>query len=322
MTILLFLTACAGESTSPSVPSSRRAAADDIVNEAPTGTTEPDSGVAADGDPIGSTAPPARFSKKRAMRHIRHLVQEVGTRVRATRGELMGARYMADKFRAYGYEVTMQTFSVDGDTSRNVVASWPGSKRYPVVVGGHMDSVPGSPGANDNASGIAVVLELARIFAGTDQARFTRFVAFGSEEYGEDDSHHVGSQVFVKRLGPEGRERLAGMVSVDMIADGRPLLVGNSRIAADKVADALYRQVVKRGIGVRRITLCDCSDHGPFERAGISAAFAYSGTTDYYHSPEDTMGKIEPRDVLRAGRAVKAFIRAFDAGYMDYLRSR
>jgi putative aminopeptidase FrvX len=256
------------------------------------------------------------------MRHIRYLAGEIGVRVRATQGETLGARYVASKFRAYGYDVTIQKFSVDGGTSRNVVASWPGSKRYPVVIGGHMDSVPGAPGANDNASGTAVVLELARIFKGTNQARFTKFVAFGSEESGTDERHHVGSEVYVQRLGQEGRSRLAGMVSVDMIADGRPLLVGNSAIAHDKVADALYRQVERRGIDVRRITLCDCSDHGPFEHAGISAAFAYSGQTDYYHSPSDTVDKVKTEDVQRTGQAIKAFIKAFDGAYMRYLRAR
>ena len=107
-----------------------------------------------------------------------------------------------------------------------------------------------------------------------------------------------------------------------MIADGRPLLVGNSGIASDKVADALYRQVAKRGIDVERITLCDCSDHGPFEHAGISAAFDYSGKTDYYHSAADTFDKVRPKDVQRTGQAMKSFIKAFDAPYMRYLRRR
>lgn len=94
---------------------------------------------------------------------------------------------------------------MDGDRSRNVVARWPGSARRGVVLGAHMDTVAKSPGANDNASGVAVLLETARLIAGKEPARWVTLVAFGSQEYGADGRHHVGSANFVKRLGPRGR---------------------------------------------------------------------------------------------------------------------
>jgi aminopeptidase YwaD len=268
---------------------------------------------------IGS-APLSGFSKKRAMAHIRKLARDIGVRERATPNERAGARYVARKFRSFGYDVVVQRFSVDGGTSRNVVASWPGGRRYGLVIGGHMDSVPGAPGANDNASGTAVVLELARIFAGTDQATFIKFVGFGSEEFGDDGRHHVGSQVYVRRLGVKGRNRLAGAISVDMIADGRPLLVGNSDIADDVLARTFYRKVKRTGIGVRYEVLCDCSDHGPFEHAGIPGAFAYSGREPDYHSPSDTVPNLKPDDVLRTGRAVRALVKDVDLGMLRKLR--
>lgn len=184
-----------------------------------------------------------------------------------------------------------------------------------------MDTVPGSPGANDNASGTAVVLELARIFAGTEQARWVHFVAFGAEEYGANrNSHHDGSVAFVRRLGTEGRERLAGMTSVDMIANGRPLLVGNSAIAGDVVARSLYNKIRRAGIATRFITLCDCSDHGPFEHAGIPASFAYSGQDSNYHSPNDTTPNMKPEDLLRTGRAMRAFVSEIDKRLLGYFR--
>lgn len=273
----------------------------------------------AAGDGFGD-GPIGSFSKSRAMRHVRKLASDIGIRVRATTAERRGARYIAARFEALGYEVNIQRFSVDGATSRNVVASWPGSRRYGVVVGGHLDSVPGSPGANDNASGVAVVLEVARLMAGKEPARTVRFVAFGSEEYGEDGTHHVGSQVYVNRLGQEGRNRLGGMVSVDMVADGRPLLVGNSGIAHDVVARTLYRKVRDAGIGVRYHVLCDCSDHGPFEHAGIPAAFAYSGQEPNYHDPSDTVANMDPDHLLRTGKAIRAFVAAVDRAMLQRFR--
>lgn len=259
-----------------------------------------------------------RFSKQRAMRHARKLATDIGVRVKATTGERRGARYIRAKFESFGYRTNVQKFSVGDGTSRNVVAWWPGAKKYPFVIGGHMDTVPGSPGANDNASGTATILELARITAGAPQADLIRFVAFGSEEYGDGGTHHDGSRHYVEKLGEEGRERLAGMLSVDMIADGRPLLIGHSNIAGKPVvARTIYNKMRDAGFNVDFITLCDCSDHGPFEHAGIPASFAYSGKEPDYHSPSDTVPNMVPDDLLRTGRAVRAFLMHLD---MDMLR--
>lgn len=258
------------------------------------------------------------FSKQRAMRHVRKLATDIGIRVKATQNEKLGARYIKRKFESFGYETKVQRFSVDGGTSRNVVAWWPGAKRYGFVIGGHMDTVPDSPGANDNASGVGVILELARIAAGTPQADLVRWAAFGSEEYGQTGSHHDGSRHYVAKLGDEGRNRLGGMLSIDMIADGRPLLVGHSNIAGKPVvAKTIYNKMRKAGFKVDFITLCDCSDHGPFEHAGIPASFAYSGREPDYHSPSDTVPNMKPDDLLRTGRAVRAFLRHLD---MDMIR--
>jgi aminopeptidase YwaD len=268
-------------------------------------------------EPVTTVGP---FSKKRAMKDVRHLANEIGVRVRTTRAERKATRYVARRFRSLGYNVNVQKFHVDDRVSHNVVAWWPDSRRYPFIVGAHMDTVPESPGANDNASGVAVVLENARLFAGTAQARWVRFVAFGAEEYGADGRHHVGSQKFVSRLGAKGRKRLAGMVSVDMVADGRPLLVGNSGIAEDSVAKMLYRDLKRERIGVAYRTMCDCSDNGPFERAGIPAGFMYSGDEPDYHSSTDVPKNLKPRDLDRSGRALRAVVKKLDRKRIQRLR--
>ncbi|HEY7875759.1 MAG TPA: M28 family peptidase [Actinomycetota bacterium] len=267
-----------------------------------------------------SQATIGRFSKKRAMKDVRKLAGDIGVRVRTTRAEKKGTRYIARRFRSMGYNVNVQRFHVDDGVSHNVVAWWPGSRRYPLIVGAHMDSVPDSPGANDNASGVAVVLENARLFAGTPQAEWVRFVAFGSEEYGTDGRHHVGSEKFVVRLRDEGRRRLPGMVSVDMVADGRPLIVGNSGIAEDSVAKMLYRDLKQEKIGVTYQTTCDCSDNGPFERAGIPAGFMYSGEEPDYHSASDTPANLKPKDLERSGRALRSVLKRLDRKRIVRLR--
>lgn len=279
----------------------------------PTEIVEPDEAPDVD-------AEMGRFSKRRAMAHVRNLAERIGVRVRATRGERRGAAYVKERFEALGYRVRVQHFDVDGRRSRNVVAWWPGALRYPVVLGAHIDSVSGSPGANDNASGVAVILEIARLARVTRHARFLRFVAFGSEEYGRDGTHHVGSQVYVNRLGDKGRRKLAGMISVDMVADGRPLLVGSFGIGPRILGRILYRKLDRAHINVSYRIMCDCSDNGPFEHAGIPGAYAYSGPEPNYHDPSDTAGNLAPADLERSGRAIRAFVKAVDRRLIERLR--
>ena len=263
-----------------------------------------------------------KFTTWRAMDHVRKLASGIGVRVRGTSGEYRASRYIARKFRRYGYRTNIQKFDVDNGTSRNVVAWWPGASRFPMVVGGHMDTVAGAPGANDNASGVAIVLEMARLFAGKRQAQFVRFAAFGSEEYGSNGVHHVGSQVYVNRLGRRGRRRLAGMVSVDMVADGRPLIIGTAGIGPRIVARTLYKKLRRSGYNVTYRITCDCSDNGPFERSGIPASFMWSGDEPNYHDPSDRPANLSKRDLRRSGRATRRFVKAFRRDMLARFRNQ
>jgi hypothetical protein len=259
------------------------------------------------------------YSNARALRHVRILARRIGVRVRSKPGERAASKYVRKKFEEFGYGTRVQTFAVDGGTSRNVAAWWPGSGRYGLVVGAHMDTVPRSPGANDNASGVAVMLEMARIAAGRNPVRFVRFVAFGSEEFGTNGKHHVGSRVYVKRLRKEGRRRLGGMISIDMIADGRPLITGTGGIGPEIVARTVFNRLSKK-VRMSYQTLCDCSDNGPFERAGIPAAFLYSGNEPNYHDPSDTPKNLRKRDLRRTGLGVRFFFENIDGNMIRRFR--
>ena len=278
-------------------------------------------GVVVAGAGRAAAAPAPAFHRKAALSHVRVLSHDIGVRVRGTTHELRAARYVAGTLADLGYRVRIQRFRVDGGRSRNVVAWWPGADALGIVLGGHIDTVRGSPGANDNASGVAVILELARLLAGTGQAGFLRFVAFGSEEYSSSGVHHVGSQTFVDRLGRRGRRRLAGMASIDMIADGRPLIAGTAGIGPPLLARVLVRTISRAGIRVRYRVTCDCSDNGPFERAGIPSAFMWSGDETDYHSPSDTIRNLSPRDLDRTGEAMLAFAWRVDRALIRRLRS-
>ena len=262
------------------------------------------------------------YDKRRALRHLRRLAVRIGVRVRATKGERRGISYVARKLRGLGYLVDIQRFRVNGDRSHNLVAHRPDARPSRFVVGGHIDTVAGSRGANDNASGIAVMLEAARVFAGTPQARWLEFVAFGSEEYGTNGGrHHVGSSVYVNRLSNREQNRAPGMVSVDMVADGWPLISGTAGIGPPRVARTIDRIVSRAGIAVDYQTTCDCSDNGPFERAGIPAAFIWSGWEPDHHEPSDRIGNLRVEHLHRSGRALRIFLKEIDFRMIRFFRN-
>jgi Peptidase family M28 len=281
--------------------------------------TESDTGT--DGNTLlGPSDSIGKFDNGRARDHVRVLAGEIGVRVRGTSGERRGIRYVNRYLDQLGYKTDVQEFRVDGGRSHNVVARWPGAGKNIFVIGAHIDTVEQSPGANDNASGTAVMLETARLFANTPQSKWLRFIAFGSEEYGNNDLHHVGSHKYVKRLGEKGRNHVAGMISVDMIADGRPLIIGWAGIGPQRVARTLFRKLERTNIGVDYRQTCDCSDNGPFEIAGIPASFMWSGDEPNYHDPSDTPENLKPKHMLRTGRAVRIFLKQLDWNLMRKFR--
>jgi hypothetical protein len=107
-------------------------------------------------------------------------------------------------------------YNVAGKLCQNVEAEIAGSQPEIVVIGAHYDSVPGSPGANDNGSGVAALLALARRFAGKSPARTLRFVAFANEEPGYFQTEEMGSWVYAHRCKERG-DRVAAMISLETI---------------------------------------------------------------------------------------------------------
>lgn len=191
---------------------------------------------------------------------------------------------------------------VEQRMSHNIIGSKRGSQQPDevVVVGGHRDSVAVSPGANDNASGVAAVLEAARLLAGVPTARTVHFVGFGAEELGL-----IGSAHYVRQRSGT----VVGMVNLDMVGNGRDLMLLHSGRddAVVSVAERVARQL---GIPVRRSRLGNAgSDHVNFERAGIPAVFVFSGEDGVYHTPGDVAGRVDA-DLIAQAAALAAGVAA------------
>jgi Zn-dependent M28 family amino/carboxypeptidase len=127
----------------------------------------------------------------------------------ATAGHFYVQQYIHDQLSQWG-TVTTHKFTFRGTTYRNLILDLPGNSRPPILVGAHYDTVPGSPGADDNATGVAVLLELARSLT-AKPARFpVRLVAFDLEEVG------VGSKAYAEFLKQAG-QKLRLMISLEML---------------------------------------------------------------------------------------------------------
>ena len=184
--------------------------------------------------------------------------------------------------------------------SNNVVAR--GGSNCRVVVGGHYDSVAEGPGANDNASGTAVVIELARSLRHRAARDGLCFVAFGAEELGL-----WGSLRFVEGLSEEQRREMAGMINLDMVGVGqRWQLSGSETLRASSLAAA-----DDAGMGVGSYGSEDRrggSDHASFIRAGIPALFIHRLDDPNYHTADDKVEFVDPEALETAGHTAIAVI--------------
>lgn len=126
--------------------------------------------------------------------------------------------YIESEFAALGYSVTKQAFKFEHKTYHNIIAELKGNDPEAgiLVVGAHYDSVRTSPGADDNASGIAGLLGISRLLAGKKLERTVRFVAFALEEPPVYRSRNMGSYHYARSLHDSGIA-VEGMICLEMI---------------------------------------------------------------------------------------------------------
>ena len=157
--------------------------------------------------------------KTNLTRHVYYLSQEIGERnVIAYEPLQKTAQYIEDNFRKFGYEVKSQEYTVQMRKVRNLIAEIPGGAKGSeiVVIGAHYDTVYDCPGADDNTSGVAALLELARILKGSRPARTVRFVAFVNEEPPWFQTDDMGSLVYAEQA-HKLKENIVAAVSIETI---------------------------------------------------------------------------------------------------------
>jgi aminopeptidase YwaD len=211
---------------------------------------------------------------------------------------------------AEGQTVRM-TLNVEAVTSQgesvNVVAQAEDAGECRVLVGGHMDSVPAGPGANDNASGTAVALEIARVLAAHGETAGVCFALFGAEEAGL-----LGSEYYVSQLSSERRDAMLGILNFDMLGVGDlwPMAGTESLVAlAIETAEAMgvdaYAGDLPPGVG---------SDHASFINAGVPGILFNCFCDANYHTAADRYEFVRADRLKIAGEIGLAMVAELLAG--------
>jgi hypothetical protein len=271
--------------------------------------------------------------RQQLVRHVWSLAGEIGER-HLWRYEALqaAARYIDTTLAGWSYTVATQPFEAWGKTVHNLAAELPGTSHPEeiIVVGGHYDSVPGCPGANDNATGVAAMLELARLLSGRALGRTVRFVAFVNEEMPFFHTAHMGSWQYARQAHQRG-ERIVAMLSLETMgyysdtpgSQQYPFPFGLFYPSVGNfiafVGNTASRSLVHRSIAAFRqhaafpsqgtaapgwLTGVGWSDHWAFWQHGYAAMmitdtalFRYAA----YHTPSDTPDRI---DYARMARVV------------------
>jgi len=149
---------------------------------------------------------------------VQTLAVTIGPRSYMDPANLAAADFVSNRLAALGYHVTEQSYHAGELPVRNVIAERRGAEEPArvIVVGAHYDTVVGSPGADDNASGVAVLLELARLHAATRFRKTVRFVGFTLEEPPFFRSRHMGSRVYARAIKERG-ERVEAMLCLESV---------------------------------------------------------------------------------------------------------
>src|SRR5262249_21879589 len=256
--------------------------------------------------------------------HVQKLAGEIGERNMWHYPQLnMAADFIETSLSRAGLHPRRDSYELRGQACHNIEVEIPGTHPEILLIGAHYDSVFGSPGANDNGSGVAAMLALARRFARKSVQHTVRFVAFVNEEPPYFLSGDMGSLVYAGRCKERG-DKISGMISLETI--GYFSDAANSQVYPSRVLGAFYpkvgnfigfvsnvhsRALLRRVIGLFRqhakipsegaalpwfIPGVSWSDQWSFWKHGYpgimvtdTAPFRYP----YYHSANDTPDKLD-----------------------------
>jgi hypothetical protein len=267
---------------------------------------------------IFGSSTPTTFDGKRAYRDI--VVQvEFGPRTTGTEGNRRTADYIGVELRQAGWIVEFQDFTYRNTPVRNVIGRANLGKGSIIILGAHYDTRrladqdskhPGDPvpGANDGASGVAVLLELARVLDLSEVQHEIWMAFFDAEDNGgiDDWDWIVGSTYMAGNLDAQPE----AMILLDMVGDVDQQIYFE-RNSDRELSAKIWTTATQLGYGDRfipqvRWTMVD--DHIPFAQRGIPAVDIIDFNYPYWHTVDDTPDKVSPDSLERVGRTLQVFL--------------
>jgi hypothetical protein len=227
--------------------------------------------------------------------------------------------FASDRMVALGYGVTRTTVTVGGGQSRNLIGDRPGTGGGGVVlITAHLDSInqaggsaANAPGADDNGSGSAGVLELGRLLSTRSWRHDVRLILFGGEEQGL-----FGSKQYVASLPPAERSRIRAVLNMDMIASRNSavptVMLEGANVSSGQIADLATAAATYTSLKVETSLNPFASDHVPFINAGIPAVLTIEGADSangHIHTATDTLNFLDwalAAEILRMNVAALA----------------
>jgi glutaminyl-peptide cyclotransferase len=255
-----------------------------------------------------------RFDGERALEMVRMQVEQ-GPRIPGSDAHRNTANRIVQTLESRGWRVSEQLFEYRQVPIRNIVAKSSGEDDPQIILGAHYDTRPiadndlehpelPTPGANDGASGVAVLLELARVL---DVRAPIWLVFFDAEDSGRIDGWEwvVGSDYFAKSLSSQ----LPVVVVVDMVGDAdlRLCAASDSEMhLRDEIWD--LANYLGHPAFEEKCTLGILDDHTPFVRRGFSAIDIIDFDYPYWHTTADTLDKVSAESLVQIGDTIQRWI--------------
>jgi Peptidase family M28 len=228
-------------------------------------------------------------------------IAALGQRPAGGLNELRAAKIVKKRLATLGYSVNVQRFRLpNGRMSRNVVGRTPGPVR--VIIVAHMDGVHGTSAANDNASGVGVMLTVARLLADEDGVLVA---AMGAEErMVTGSSWHLGSRRLTSGFTAAQKAGVRLALSIDMVGVGPTLNVRGLEGSPNRSARRLLNAARARSIRATYLRDTGQSDHDDLTRGGIPAAWIEWRWDQCWHQPCDRISRLQPAKLGTVVRVV------------------
>ncbi|SRR6266849_670772 len=284
---------------------------------------------------VNAPATTADFDGARAYEHVRHLV-EIGPRPPDSEGIRRAQSYIVRQLKSYGCAVEEHDFH--GSTPlgnlamKNIVAKIPGTSQGIVLYTTHYDTVriPNFVGADDGGSGVGAMLELARLFCARKNSLNVWIVFFDGEEaqgnwtdgasiqWKNDNSNNTfGSREMAAQMALSGElKRLKAMILADMIGPANVRITrdtGSTRWLTNFIWETAA-QLGYKNTFVNEDYAVGGDDHFSFIRRGVAGCdlIDFSVRDTYWHTPQDTLDKVDPRSLAIVGQVLAATLPRFE----------